>query len=192
MKVGAEDRRKLAAACGLLGLATVLIAQWIFGSQWSAFANVAGGVMNPSAPARPVAKAKTKVKNTDTLDPTLQLAQLELTEHEMYEGTGRNIFQSYGEDQPQKAEPSPTPKPQRPVSTILVTSAAPPIGLKLFGLVSASDSPRKACLSQDGDVFIGAEGNILNRRYKVLHIGSNTVDLEDLLENKQYTLALQQ
>ena len=191
MKVGAEDRRKLAVACGLSTLATLLVAHWIFGSQWSAFANVTGSVMSPTAPDRPLAKTKTKVRNSDTLDPTLQLAQLELTEHELYEGTGRNIFQSYGQDQPQKAKPEPTAKP-KPPSTILVTSAAPPIGLKLFGIVTASGSPRKACLSQDGDVFIGGEGSIVDRRYKVLHIGSNAVDLEDLLENKQYALAMQQ
>ena len=42
-------------------------------------------------------------------------------------------------------------------------------------------------LSQDGDVFVGSEGDIVNRRYKIVRIAPASVDLEDLLENSQHT-----
>jgi hypothetical protein len=189
VKLGVEDRRKLATAGVLMALAALLIGHWIFGSQSSALANAGSGTASPTVPARPA--AKTKPSKFNPLDPTLQLAQLELTEHEVYEGSGRNIFQSLGEDPPQKTQTA-APKPKTGPTTILVTAAAPPIGLKFFGIASTPNSPRKVCLTQDGDVFIGTEGDIIDRRYKILHINSNTVELEDLLENKQYTLALQQ
>jgi hypothetical protein len=189
MKVGVEDHRKVLVACALCAVALVMLGHWIFGLELSVSASSASNAIAPAASAVPARRIK--ANKTDSLDPTLQLAQLELTEHEVYEGTGRNIFQSYGEQQPEKPQPASKPQPTPP-ATILVTAAAPPVGLKFFGIATASNSPRKVCLTQDGDVFIGSEGNILDRRYKILHIGSNSVDIEDVLENKQYTLALQQ
>lgn len=191
MKVGAEDRRKVATACGLAVIALLLIGHWIFGSQSSAFAHEAGSVMNPATPVHPSAKTKTKKHNSDSLDPTLRLSQLEVTEHEVYQGTGRNIFRSLDEDQPAKTRLESKPL-SAPPSTIVVAAAAPPLGLKFFGVATALGSPRKVCLTQDGDVFVGSEGDIIDRRYKILQISSNTVEIEDLLESKQYTLALQQ
>lgn len=190
MKVGAEDRRTLAAACGLLTLATLLMGHWIFGSQSSALANFGGSTETPAIPAR--SAPKIKLKNSDTLDPTLRIAQLELTEHEVYEGSGRSIFQSYGQDQPEKSRPAPKKPESTTPAAILVSAAAPPIGLKFYGTATTVGSPRKVCLAQDGDIFIGGEGDIVDRRYKILQIGSNTVEVEDLLDNKRYTLTLQQ
>ena len=187
MKLGVEDRRKLVTACVLMALAVLMIGHWIFGSQSSAFANAVSSAASPVAPA----PAKTKPARSSSLDPTLQLAQLELTEHEVYAGSGRNIFQSLGEDSPHKTQSAPKPQ-QTPPTTIVVATATPPLKLTFFGIASTADSPRKVCLTQDGDVFIGTEGQIIDRRYKILHINSNTVEIEDLLENKQYTLALQQ
>jgi hypothetical protein len=101
-----------------------------------------------------------------------------LTEREVYEGSGRDIFESHGEDQPGKI----APRPQPPA---LLTQEPPPamIGLKLFGIARISGLPRQACLSQAGDVFIGGQGKIVDRRYKLLRIGDSTVDVQDLLEN---------
>lgn len=70
-------------------------------------------------------------------------------------------------------------------------STQPTIGLKFFGIAMILGLPRQACLSQAGDVFIGGEGDIVDRRYKLLRIGTYTVDVQDLLGNNQYTLRLQ-
>jgi len=108
---------------------------------------------------------------------------LELTEHGVYEGSGRNIFQSDWEDKPEKSRPA-LKKTQLTMgaTTALVTSAPPPIGLKFFGIAITVGSPRKVCLAQDRDIFIGAKGDIVDRRYKILRIGPSTVAIEDLLK----------
>jgi hypothetical protein len=189
MKAGFENCREVAIACALSGVALLVLAHWIFGPTASVSAN-AGSSAASSAPSAPAAR-KMMANRNDSLDPTLRLARLELTEHEVYEGSGRNIFQSYGEEQPEKPRPRPKPQPTPP-ATIVVTAAAPPIGLRFFGIVAAPNAPRKVCLTQDGDVFIGTEGDILDRRYKILRIGLNAIDIEDVLKNTQYTLGLQQ
>lgn len=189
MKVGAEDRSKVATAFGLLMLAMLLIAHWIFSSQSSAFANFAGSPGTSAAPVRPA--PKTKLRNVNTLDPTLRLAQLQLTEHRVYQGSGRNIFQSYEGSRPQKTQSAPKPQPTTP-TPIPVTKAPTLFEVQFFGIASAPNSPRKVCLIKSGDIFIGTEGNILDRRYKILRIGPNSIDIEDMLKNEDHTLRLQQ
>jgi hypothetical protein len=47
-------------------------------------------------------------------------------------------------------------------------------------------------LSQGEDVFIAAEGDIVDRRYRVLHISPAAVDVEDVLNNNRQSLPLTQ
>ena len=47
-------------------------------------------------------------------------------------------------------------------------------------------------LSQGEDVFIAAEGDIVARRYRVLHISPTTVDVEDVINNNRQSLPLTQ
>lgn len=117
----------------------------------------------------------------------MNFTRLALTEHEVYAGSGRNIFESYSEDQAEKAvrRPRPTPLP------LPTPGMAPTIGLKFFGIARLSGLPRQACLSQEGDIFIGGEGQIVDRRYQLLRIGTDSVEIQDLLGNHTYTLTLQ-
>ena len=187
MKVGAEDRRQVVAAWVLTVLAVFLLVHWIFGWESSASANTVRSAWNIGSSETPA--RNTKADKFDPMDPTLDFSRLALTEHEGYEGSGRNIFRSYGEDRPEKILPLPKPQPAPPTPT---PSPASTIGLKFFGIATISGLPRKVCLSQEGDVFIGGEGDLVDRRYKILRIGTNTVDIQDLLGNNQYTLKLQQ
>jgi hypothetical protein len=187
MKAGVEDRRKVFLAGALSASALLMLGHWIFRPESSAAASSVSSATTAAPSARPARKIK--ANGPDSLDPTLHLARLELTEHEVYEGSGRNIFRSYGEDQPEKTRLAPKPEPTRPAE-IPQAVEAPALRLRFFGIASTSESARKVCLTQDGDIFIGAEGDIVDRRYKILQIGSNTVELEDLLENRQYRLAL--
>jgi hypothetical protein len=50
----------------------------------------------------------------------------------------------------------------------------------------------KIFLSEDGDVFIGKEGDTINRRYKLLHVTPKSVEMEDLLNDLRLTLPLDQ
>ena len=74
----------------------------------------------------------------------------------------------------QKAEDkyqTPTPPP------------APPIPLKFYGFASRPGEPKKIFLkSMTGeDVFVAGEGEIVDRRYKVIHISPTSVSIQDMV-----------
>jgi hypothetical protein len=116
----------------------------------------------------------------------LDFAGLALSEGKVYEGDGRNIFAmsipTHVIGDQQRPKPEPSALQQRP--------ATRPFPLKFFGFVSLPDTATKIFLSQDNDVFIGSEDDIVNRRYKILRIGRQSVDVEDLLDNTHQTLPL--
>jgi hypothetical protein len=129
------------------------------------------------------------------LDPTLDLGLLKSSEEIKYAGNGRNIFvagsvatipkplksgAAEGEDQRTGLRPPPFIPPP------------PPITLKFFGFENEPGEPRKVFLSQGEDVFIAGEGEIVNRRYRVLHIGQNSVEMEDVLNNNRQNIPLTQ
>ena len=66
----------------------------------------------------------------------------------------------------------------------------PPINLKFFGFASKPGEPKKIFLSQGEVVFIAAEGDIVDRRYRVLHISPGAVDIEDVLNNNKQSIPL--
>ena len=52
--------------------------------------------------------------------------------------------------------------------------------------------PKKVFLSQGEDVFIAAEGDIIDRRYKVSRITAVSVEVEDVLNNNRQSIPLTQ
>jgi hypothetical protein len=184
---GTEDRRKLAAACVLTGFAVLLILQWVFREGSPASTSVIGAAIEPATTPRPAAIKK--AKHADSLDPMLRTGRLESIERKTYEGTGRNIFSFYAEEPKEKALPKPSPQPTPPALILPMASA---IRLKFFGVATASNLRPKVCFSQDGDVFIGGEGDIIGLRYQILRIGSNVVEIADLLEHREHTLTLKE
>jgi hypothetical protein len=135
------------------------------------------------------AKNLKKVR-TETLDPTLRLDLLASSEQTQYEGTGRNIFV------PQAESPS-IPFPVAPGHTDNATvaaattpayvtpmpPAAPPIPLKFYGFANQPGEPRKVFLEQGEDVWVAGEGEIVNRRYRVVRITPTSVQIEDVVNS---------
>ena len=78
-------------------------------------------------------------------------------------------------------------RPQLPV-----IQPPPPINLKFFGFASKPGEAKRIFLSQGEDVFIAGEGDIVNRRYRVLHISPAAVDIEDVLNNNRQSIPLTQ
>ena len=155
-------------------------------------ASPAGGYQ-PTATARPAARIKGRGKKVGTaprsLDPTLRYDWLKASEDTKYEGTGRNIFQAQAEiptpiasvktDEERAAESGPPPPPP-----------PPPINLKFFGFASKPGESKKIFLSEGEDVFIAAEGEVVNRHYKVLRISPTSVEIEDVLNNNRQNIPL--
>jgi len=68
----------------------------------------------------------------------------------------------------------------------------PPIELKFFGFANKPGEPKKIFLSHGEDIFIASEGDIVNRRYRVLKISPAAVDIEDVLNNNRQSIPLTQ
>ena len=68
----------------------------------------------------------------------------------------------------------------------------PPINLKFFGFANRPGETKKVFLSQGEDIFIAGEGDIVDRRYRVLHISATAVDVEDVVNNNRQSLPLTQ
>jgi len=194
VQIGAENRKKVMWAAGL-GVVAVLVLLYQLFSSPSAPVTAA----QPSAtgvvgrPTQRVTKRGAKERPAEArLDPTLDLKLLAETEQTKYTGTGRNIFVAQAEVIPQpvarvnlgNVTPTPPPPPPPP--------PPPQIPLKFFGFANKPGEPKKVFLSQGEDVFIAVEGDIVDRRYKVIHIGPNAVEIEDVLYNNRQSIPLTQ
>jgi len=193
VKLGAENRTKLIAAVALMVLAGILVARWMFSSGGSspAEANPSASVAAPSnAPSAPRTRGRGRKINTASrsLDPSLRYDWLKASEDTKYQGKGRNIFQAQIDiPRPVKSPvipitPPPPPGPPPP----------PPINLKFFGFASKPGEPKKIFLSQGEDVFIAGEGEMVDRRYKILRISPMSVEVEDVLNNNRQSIPLTQ
>jgi len=199
VKLGAENRNKtlLAAALGLLAL--LMLVRTLTSSTPSAAqassdttptaAQQAQRRQPRSRAARRVAPGKGNAVLAPSADPRLKLDLLKSSEQTEYAGNGRNIFRA-------EAEPGPIPKPVERVTTEEPQGPPPPpppppITLRFFGYASKPGEPKRVFLADGEDVFVAGEGDLVNRRYKVLRIGNNTVEIQDVLNNNTQTLALQ-
>lgn len=193
MQVGSENNKKVIWASVLGAVAVLVIAYQMFSS--------------PSAPvtaAQPPASTTSKVRKNvgrngkersaapERLDPTLDLRLLAQTEQMKYTGSGRNIFVAQvdipapvakvtTDDTGPIGPPAPPPPPP-----------PPPITLKFFGFANKPGEPKKVFLSQGEDVFIAVEGDIVDRRYKIVHIGPASIEVEDVLYNNRQNIPLTQ
>jgi hypothetical protein len=136
--------------------------------------------------ARNVGSASTQ------LDPTLHMKAMLVAEGLVYSGTGRNIFSA-------TSAPVDIPKPiapARPKTTAPVYTPPPgpppppPIDLKFFGTETSSTGKRKAFLLHGEDVFLAADGDIVQRRYKIITVSANSVLVEDMANNNRQSLPL--
>jgi len=201
MKVGAENRRQLIVLVVLLAVAGVSVARMLF--AWGRPAAEASTAASAAPPPPAQARAwKVVVRGrrgtlpvpsaalAPSADPRLKLDLLKYSEDMKYEGNGRNIFEAKMEEIPvpvkrpdlKEAEKPPLPPPGPP--------PPPPINLKFFGFSNRPGEAKKIFLSQNEDVFIAGEGDIVDRRYKVIRIQPNAVEVEDVLNNHRQTLPL--
>jgi len=126
------------------------------------------------------------------LDPTLDLALLNQSEQIKYAGNGRNIFAAGSVAKIEPPKGSGVTDPEAAVRPLPTIPPPPPITLKFFGFANRPGETKKVFLSQGEDIFIAAEGDIVDRRYRVLRISSNAVDVEDVINNNRQSLPLTQ
>lgn len=194
MQLGTESRNKTIAAIGLMVLALVLAGMRFFPSAPASAKSPAPAVTPPPGTRRIVVARNASGRRTpaaatsSSLDPTLRYDWLKASEDTEYKGAGRNIF---------RAEVD-IPKPIVPVQKQPVPVVPqgppppPPINLKFFGFSNNPGEGKKIFLSKGEDVFIAKEGDIIDRRYKIVHITPVSVEVEDVLNNNRQSIPLTQ
>jgi len=123
------------------------------------------------------------------MDPTLRLDLLEKSRQVTYEGGSRNIFQPYIPPPPKNDPILSTPAPASPSGPL----SAPriPIPLKFYGMaVRPETNQKKAFLTDGEEIFIGEEGSLIAKQYKIIRIGVNFIELEDTQSNQRQQLPL--
>lgn len=200
MNLGTENRNKVIAAVALGLLAVVLMAtrfSGVFSLSSSSAAPPAPATLADNAPrsaptlgpgAARKGNAGKKSTSVSSLDPTLRTDLLGLSEETKYQGTGRNIFKIFVEPPPKVVVP-----PVEPQHTnVPSTPPPPPINLKFYGFATPEGGIKRIFLAQGEDVFIAKEGDIVDRRYKVVRISANAVEILDVLSNNRQSIPLTQ
>jgi hypothetical protein len=202
VKLGIENRNKVIFAGVLLAVALLVGGRFVaslFEGSSSAAAPVATGAAAAPPDTLDLPAAKTTVKQRGSgkksvsghsLDPTLRFDLLKISEDTKYEGAGRNIFRAFVASPPPPIAPVVTDRhigPQLPQQP----PPPPPIDLKFYGFaISRPGEAKRVFLLQGEDVFIAKEGDIVDRRYKVVHITPNAVEILDVLSNNRQNIPL--
>jgi len=183
VKIGAENKKEVRWMIALV-IVAVLVGIYNFRDLMTSSA---------APPSASTAATTTQKKGPpivdSTLDPRLRLDLLAASQNRKYEA-GRNIFtmQEIKIDQPiakvrqpMGPDPEPTPPPPPP---------PPPINLKFYGFASKPGEPKKIFLADEGEVFVARQGDIVERKYKVVQINNTSVIIEDVLNNNRQPIPL--
>ena len=215
LRVGAESKPKLFAAIGLgaivLLIAMVQVPKFLgtstpprvepppttaagpaaSASNSSASSNAAAN--NTGAPATPYAHEAVRLPSSSALDPTLHPELMAQAEDTTYSGNGRNIFSPNSAapapvkiEKAQKFRPGPPPPPPGP-------PPPPAIDLKFYGYSAMQGGAnRQIFLLHGDDIFLAHEGDVVDRRYRVVTIRPFSVEIEDIPYHNTQSLPLTQ
>lgn len=137
-----------------------------------------------------------------TVDPLLETRLLVKLKEVTFTGGERSIFdfsqppapkveapkilpvKQVAETKPAEPKPdAPPPQPPKP--------RAPPVPLKYYGFVTGG-GPRRAFFLNGEEIFVASEGDIVQRRYKIVRINVNSAVVSDTqFENDEQTLRLE-
>ena len=190
MQLGFDNKKK-AVWAAVLGVIAVLafgyfVMPYFSGSSApSSSAQAAAPTAAPRVSQRGLAKAGKKPR-AESLDPTLRLDLLAASEKTLYEGNGKNIFTSQAEDvviPKPGAAPNTDPEQAQDRYKLPLPPPAQPIPLKFYGFASSPGEPKKVFLKLGEDVFVAGEGEIVDRRYKVIRISATSVEIQDVVNS---------
>ena len=143
------------------------------------------------------------------LDPTLRTELLAKVRVVTFEGVRRDLFR-FRERNKVKVAPLTAATVKKAQSRLEAATnrsrsinakksiasklVAPPIKWKYYGFANSSkDARKRAFLIGDEDqIFIATEGDVFKKRYRVIHIGVNSIVVEDLEFKDQQSLPLEQ
>jgi hypothetical protein len=187
VNIGAENKKQVRLMAALLAVLALVFFYNFKDSIWGTSASA-----HPSAPVtQPQPKTANALPAPDGSDPRLRLDILDASRRVKYEAAGRNPFAMGAVIEIPTMVASPKPGP-----TVSPTPLPPPpppkIPLLYYGYASKPGEPRKIFLQPEGggQVFIAAQGGIVDRRYRVVQIQPNQVVMEDVLTNNRQPIPL--
>ncbi|HKV05701.1 MAG TPA: hypothetical protein VJO53_11415 [Candidatus Acidoferrales bacterium] len=140
-----------------------------------------------------VLASDTKFEPLDVHEPQLRLDELEKLRKLEYSGSHRNIF---------VAAPPPVPKtvgaaavPVRPFVGPVVPPPPPPLQIpaQFFGFAAHPDTGHRVGFFISGeDVFVVAEGDTFLNNYRLVHIGNDSADVEEISSGRHATIPMVQ
>jgi hypothetical protein len=184
VKLGTENKKKTIIAGVLVVVAAVFLVHTFMGGgeDTAAPAQSASAQHGASQTGRKVPHPLL----AHSLDPSLRFDLLKSAEDVTYKGTGRNIFRS---EAPPPEIPTPLPPDKQPAA-VYTPPPPPPIDLKFYGFAGPKGGSKRIFLLKGEDIFMAKEGDIVDRRYKIMHISPNSVEVQDVLTNNTQTLPL--
>jgi hypothetical protein len=209
IKVGTEDKKKVYIASGLGLVMLILLVRFLwqtFGPSPSPTPAPPPTVATAPRPATTPSGGETPQENTTApayahqaakigglaaLDPTLHPEIMRQAESLEYTGKGRNIFSML-------SAPPEIPKPIAPIRNAHVDTGPPPppppppINLGFYGYAAEKTGQKQVFLLHGDDIFIASEGDVVDRRYRVVKIGTASVQVEDIPYHNTQTLPLRQ
>jgi hypothetical protein len=168
------SRRNQIVLLGLLMVVLAGVAYW----NWHSSPELIGATSS----------ANEKVLTLNVQNPSLHLDRLEQIRKLEYTGTHRNIFSA-------SLPPPPPPKIPDAAASQAAPAGPPPLAVPFtfFGMATDPRTGHRRAFFTDGDdVFIVAEGGTLLNRFRLVHIGNNSVDLEEISSGRHATLTMEQ
>jgi hypothetical protein len=215
LRVGAESKPKLFAAIGLgaivLLIAVVQVPKFLGTSAPTPVAPPVSSAARPATSANNSSNSSNTAANnlgaaataypheavrlpsSSALDPTLHPELMAQAEDTTYSGNGRNIFSPNSAaptpiniEKAQKFRPGPPAPPPGP-------PPPPAIDLKFYGYSAMQGGGnRQIFLLHGDDIFLAHEGDVVNRRYRVVTIRPFSVEIEDIPYHNTQSLPLSQ
>jgi hypothetical protein len=176
-----EKSRRQGILLGLLAVVLVGVLVWTTGGEDPA--------SSPAVPSNP-ARRTTGGANTEVTGLRLEALK---TERERLQDAERNPFRFRPKPPPPAPVTRPVPRPEvvaAPVPT--GPPPPPPIPLRFIGFVDAAGPTGRVGILSDGrgNVFQGKEGDIIEGRYRVLRVGTDSAELVYLDGRGRQTIRL--
>jgi hypothetical protein len=141
-----------------------------------------------------VLAADTKFEPLDVQEPSLRLDQLERLRKLEYSGSHRNIFVA-GAPPPPKAVAAEAAAEQRPFVGPKLPPPPPPLQVpaEFFGYASQSKSGKRVAFFTSGDdVLVVAEGDKFLNTFRLVHIGNESAEVEEVSSGRHAMVPLVQ
>ena len=125
-------------------------------------------------------------------DPTLRIDDIAASQKREYQGQGRNIF-SYASVRQQQVAPLPVKADPNPA--VNDPPKPPPLTapFKFYGIATnAATGRRRAFFTNGDDIWIAEEGQMIDRRFRLVSIGNTSAEVEEVSTGKRVTVALEE